>query len=302
MLLLLHDFGFPHAHGQTFIFNGDWVDRGKNQLEVVCLVFAYKVAFPQNVKLNRGNHEDAVMNTGERGFRAVCENRFGPRKGAEVYRAFIDAFDWLPLGCVVAGRILILHGGIGDGNWELNHLDNVQRPLTTHSLPADRIVYNMLWSDPIPETQLDSFGVHGSPRDNHAHLICRFGRDVTKQFLERNGLDMIIRSHEARVKGHGYEVLHEGKCVRVFSARDYEHNHNDACVLSIRRRNPHFGETILIRPQVLRSIERPLLAGETQEHLGMSGSMFDCSNGNSYSSTDDETGSSDGSDHEIKSA
>merc|ERR1712183_784590 len=100
------------------------------------------------------------------------------------------------------------------------------------------------------------------------------------------------------MKGRGYEVMHGGKCVRVFSARDYEHNHNDACVLSIRRRNPHFGDTILVRPQVLRSIERPLLAGETRAHLGMEGGVCECGS-NSYSlddrDHDDETASRDSS-------
>ena len=43
-----------------------------------------------------------------------------------------------------------------------------------------------------------------------------FGPDVTAAFLEQNGLDLLIRSHE--VKEEGYVVEHGGKCITVFSA------------------------------------------------------------------------------------
>merc|ERR1711957_230701 len=98
MLLLFHDFGFPHAKGDNVIFNGDWVDRGKHQLEVVCLVFALKIAFPTKVFLNRGNHEDADMNE-DYGFKDQCVDRLPDANGYGAWTAFTDAFTYLPLGC-----------------------------------------------------------------------------------------------------------------------------------------------------------------------------------------------------------
>ena len=38
------------------------------------------------------------------------------------------AFELLPLGCIVGGQILIVHGGIGHGNWSLSHLRRTRRP------------------------------------------------------------------------------------------------------------------------------------------------------------------------------
>jgi hypothetical protein len=62
MLILLARFGFPtHKGGDvettSYIFNGDWIDRGQHQLEVVLLLMAIKVLYPNRVFLVRGNHE-----------------------------------------------------------------------------------------------------------------------------------------------------------------------------------------------------------------------------------------------------
>lgn len=62
-----------------FRFLGDYVDRGRQNLETICLLFAYKVKFPevthvcllailgrfktlQNMFLLRGNHECSAVN------------------------------------------------------------------------------------------------------------------------------------------------------------------------------------------------------------------------------------------------
>ena len=42
---------------------------------------------------------------------------------------------------------------------------------------------------------------------------------MTKNFLQRNGLQLVVRSHE--VKEEGYEVEHDGCCITIFSAPNY---------------------------------------------------------------------------------
>lgn len=53
--------GLPSPEN-PYIFNGDFVDRGKKSLEVFLLLLACLLAFPGGIFLNRGNHEDTVMN------------------------------------------------------------------------------------------------------------------------------------------------------------------------------------------------------------------------------------------------
>jgi len=254
LLLLLSDFGFTDA-GVSCVFNGDWVDRGAHQLEVIVLIFALKVAFPAQVVLLRGNHEDAEMNVhmGVNGFYFHCTSRFGRKLGKRVFDTVAGVFEWLPMACLIERRVLVLHGGIGAGDWSLEQLGRVDRPLNHEALAKDAMLWNILWSDPIPDEAENSFGVHASPRDNHRNLMKTFGRDVTEAFCEENGLDMVIRSHQALKDGCGYEVMHGGKCLRVFSARDYEGHKNDGSILLITQIR---SGKLLIRPQVLRSCRK----------------------------------------------
>jgi len=258
LLLLLQDFDFPgegEQSGHSIVFNGDWVDRGKHQLEVLTLVFALKAAYPDNVFLNRGNHEfpDQNKHGGATGFYTACKSRFGVDLGEQIFSSFHEAFEYVPLASLVGETILVLHGGIGDGQWDLLHFESVQRPLDNDQCAQDNILYNVLWSDPLPEESEESFGAHSSPRDGHANMVHDFGKDITKHFCHRNGISAVIRSHQEKVEGCGYEVMHGGRLIRVFSARDYEGMNNDGCIMRIWR-SPWAMGNIVVQPQVLQSV------------------------------------------------
>ncbi|KAK2490903.1 hypothetical protein MC885_008471 [Smutsia gigantea] len=59
--VLLPQNGLP-SENNPYVFNGDFVDRGKNSIEILMILFASLLVYPNDLHLNRGNHEDFMMN------------------------------------------------------------------------------------------------------------------------------------------------------------------------------------------------------------------------------------------------
>ena len=65
LLRIFENFDFPNeGEMETFeyIFLGNYVDKGFNSLETICLLMALKIKYPEHIHLLRGRHEDAAVN------------------------------------------------------------------------------------------------------------------------------------------------------------------------------------------------------------------------------------------------
>jgi len=256
LLALFGAFGAPGDDPcMSWVFNGDFVDRGCHQVEVIGLLLSFKILYPEKVWLIRGNHEDRAMN--ERyGFENACLDTLGPEFGSKVFDLVQTVFNRLPLAGLVGDKILCVHGGIGEGDWKLTDLASIPRPLTSDVIAKNRWIFNILWSDPIEdggESADSEFGVHESPR---GAVAARFAWNITKTFCARNGLSLVVRSHQSKRGSRGFDVMHENLLTRVFSARDYEGHGNDSAILQVTE-SVHKGQKMLIvRPQVFRSVSK----------------------------------------------
>lgn len=181
-LLRLFEYGgFPPS--ANYLFLGDYVDRGKQSLETICLLLAYKIKYPDNFFLLRGNHECASINR-IYGFYDECKRRFNVR----VWKVFTDCFNCLPVAALIDDKILCMHGGLSP---ELNHLDEVRSLPRPTMIPDTGLLCDLLWSD--PGTDVKGWGM------NDRGVSYTFGPDKVSEFLEKHDLDLVCRAHQVRV-------------------------------------------------------------------------------------------------------
>ncbi|KAH0795798.1 Ser/Thr protein phosphatase [Histomonas meleagridis] len=192
----------------SYLFLGDYVDRGKYSVEVVVLLFALKIKFPDNIFLLRGNHETEQVSKSY-GFFDECKAKYNE----EVYAAFLDCFSWMPIAAIINQTIFCIHGGISSSLESIEQIKAIKRPL--NSLP--HLVSDLLWSDPSDTVQ--EFG----PSDRKCG--CLFGSTALNSFLENNSLKCLIRAHEFMYKGFEW---HFGNCLTVFSSSNYQKTRNIA--------------------------------------------------------------------------
>lgn len=57
-VLHIFDANGPPSEEVTYLFNGDIVDRGRYAVEIWLLLIAFKLKWPRNVHILRGNHEN----------------------------------------------------------------------------------------------------------------------------------------------------------------------------------------------------------------------------------------------------
>ncbi|KAJ0014846.1 hypothetical protein Pint_20365 [Pistacia integerrima] len=209
-LLRLFDLG-GYPPNTNYLFLGDYVDRGKQNLETICLLLAYKIKYPKKIFLFRGNHETASISK-DYGFRKECIRRFSSR----LWDTFIVCFDCLPVAALIDEKILCMHGGISEELDDLDQIREIQRPT---DVPYSGLVCDLLWSDPSQDFQ-------GWRFNNGRGAGQTFGSDQVTEFLQKHDLDLICRAHE--VVEDGYEFFASKQLVTIFSAPNYMGECNNA--------------------------------------------------------------------------
>jgi len=193
--------GFPPD--ANYLFLGDFVDRGKNGLECICLLLAYKIKYPENFFLLRGNHECASINR-IYGFYDECKRRYN----IKLWKKFQEVFNVLPIAAVVDEKIFCVHAGLSPDLQSMKQIQDIMRPT---DVPDAGLLCDLMWSD--PDADITGWA------ENDRGVSYTFGADVVGKFLQKHDFDLVVRAHQ--VVEDGYEFFADRQLVTIFSAPNY---------------------------------------------------------------------------------
>ncbi len=205
------------------VFLGDYVDRGPKQLE--CLIGVATLAskiLPNKVIMLRGNHETPLMNQ-YYGFLRDLASRLGVKQARVFYTTkILPLYKSLAIACLIedwySRKIFAVHGGIpvifGESGWRTPSISEIEKVEPSEDYDSSSLAFQMLWNDPDENIEECSLSFRGNG-------IYVFGSKVVEDFMKKNSISTIVRSHLA-FPPRGYRVMFGGKLVSIFTCRYYQ--------------------------------------------------------------------------------
>ncbi|KAH3756162.1 serine/threonine-protein phosphatase 2A, catalytic subunit [Pelomyxa schiedti] len=205
----------------SFLFLGDYVDRGRWSVQCITLILALKLLYPSFVTLLRGNHECRQL-TQIYGLFDECKAIY---KDDSPWSRLCDVFDALPLAAIAGNRVFAVHGGPSP---DLHEMDDICKLDRFCEFPHAGLMTDLVWSDPDPSIEDWTF----SPRG--AGSI--FGGHACGQFLTASNLHCIIRSHRLVMEGIIWEM--DNRVCTVYSCSNYCYRcGNRGCLIILQEWN-----------------------------------------------------------------
>lgn len=228
----------------SYLFLGDYVDRGSFSIECLLYLYSLKLTYPDTLFILRGNHECKHL-TEYFTFKNECLHKYSN----DLYEESLRSFNALPLGAIMNKQFFCVHGGLSPELKTLNDLVKLDR---FREPPTKGLMCDLLWADPIEDYDEDDMD-QTFMRNTVRGCSYAFTYKASCQFLERTGLLSIIRAHEAQ--DAGYRMYKRTKTMgfpsllTMFSAPNYLDNYNNKAavlkyennVMNIRQFNssPH---------------------------------------------------------------
>lgn len=228
LMRYFESFGNPSDDNQMgdinvmqYIFLGDFCDRGLYSLEVILLLFALKVKYPDFIYLIRGHHEDKFINE-KYGLGDECHDRLldNIKNPLSIFANINKAFDYLPFGILLDNNILMVHGGIGSSINTLDDIENIKRPVSVeHNVTnKDQLhIIDLLWSE--YSDDIDNIEINSERDKNKNGFIVKYGKERLNKFLVENKINLLITAHQF-VK-EGFTTFNNDRLLTVFSATNY---------------------------------------------------------------------------------
>ena len=193
--------GLP-SKNNPYIFNGDLTDKDYQGIQCLLTALLIKINCNECLHLLRGNHELRDY------YKGMIKTQVLKIYDKEIWLIVRDIFNLLPLGIILDDRILVLHGGIPSATITLNELRSIKR--TTDEIFDGNMTRDQSLTEEVVWAEED---------EKNGITVGRgvyFGPDISKEFLQRNKLEYIIKGHTYVPKG--FEIAHDGRVVTLHSA------------------------------------------------------------------------------------
>eukprot|EP01064_Diplonema_japonicum_P002227 TRINITY_DN1141_c2_g4_i1.p1 TRINITY_DN1141_c2_g4~~TRINITY_DN1141_c2_g4_i1.p1 ORF type:complete len:520 (+),score=59.27 TRINITY_DN1141_c2_g4_i1:73-1632(+) len=221
----------------NYLFLGDYVDRGRHDVECLAYLFALKVQAPHKIFLCRGNHEDRKQNCKlEESFLKHCTALFGKTDGHEVWVKCNEVFDVMPLCAVVGEKLFACHGGVprmpcDDQGKQLPirpFMAKMPKKIDTICDSEDvyqQMACDLLWADPAQDRDVEGFECNEARGCSTV-----FGQAAVEEFLDANGFECLFRAHQCF--SFGVNISKCAKVITLFTSSNYCDNNSCAgCAL-----------------------------------------------------------------------
>lgn len=206
----------------SYLFLGDYVDRGPHSTETFLLLLAFKVRYPSKIWLLRGNHECKDTNIHYTFYKECLAKGLG----SEIYAKFNELFEFIPLCAIIDDRFFCVHGGIGPNTTQIDSVATTSRYSDVIDNP---ILSDLLWSDPLDDSSPDSNSEFIASERGAGYI---FNSDATTNFCNSNNVECIFRAHQ--LSKNGYTISHQSKVYTIWSAPNYmKRNDNLGSILEI---------------------------------------------------------------------
>ena len=153
-------------------------------MEVITLLFAFKLRYPGFVTMLRGNHECRLINQ-IYGFKDSCKRTFD-RDGDKIWKKFCTAFHHLPVCALIDEKILCMHGGISS---KISTIENLRKMNKPDNIPDTGLLCDLMWADP-EKGQKENYEFNKS-----RGVGVTFSEKAVEDICNKLDIDLISRSH-----------------------------------------------------------------------------------------------------------
>lgn len=206
--------GYPGE--SRYLFLGDYVDKGRQSLECICLLLAFKIKFRDQVFILRGNHECSSTNR-IYGFYDECKTRYN----VKLWTHFARCFNALPFAAVIEDKVFCVHGGLSPELKSVEKIKQIKRPT---DIPDSGLICDLLWGE--LDLNLEYWD------SNSVGASYSFGHMLIKHFLSSNNFSLLIIASKFQFSGYDYSPSIQ--TLQLFSIPNYcQTLQNIGAVLSI---------------------------------------------------------------------